>query len=356
MKIAIVNDTHWGARNDSPIFADYVSKFYKEIFFPKIDELGIDTVFHLGDILDRRKFINFATAKRLEDDFMKPLRDRDITLHLLIGNHDTYYKNTNELNGPSRLYGLGAGENKLHIYKDEPVELEFDSTKIMLSPWICKENEEASLEAFRNTKAQILMGHFEIAGIEMDKGYVCEHGLSMNIFKKFDAVYSGHFHHPSVTNNIIYLGAPYEMTWTDYGGKRGFSIFDTRTLQMEHVRNPFKLFHKIHYDDSDLTVEDVENLDVSVLTGTYVKVIILDKTNPHLFEIFLDKIDKAGAADIRVVEENLSLDLIDDKDVIDEAQDTITIMSNFVDALQTNRDKKKIKDVLRELYNESNAL
>ena len=59
MKIAVLNDTHWGARNDSPAFVNYFNRFYDEIFFPYLQENNIKTVIHLGDVVDRRKFINF---------------------------------------------------------------------------------------------------------------------------------------------------------------------------------------------------------------------------------------------------------------------------------------------------------
>ena len=62
MKIALLNDTHFGARNDSPAFLDYFMRFYNEIFFPYCKENNITTLIHLGDVVDRRKFINFKTA------------------------------------------------------------------------------------------------------------------------------------------------------------------------------------------------------------------------------------------------------------------------------------------------------
>ena len=57
MKIAVVNDTHWGVRNDNRALADYQKKFWEEIFFPYLKENDIKTIFHLGDIVDRRKYM-----------------------------------------------------------------------------------------------------------------------------------------------------------------------------------------------------------------------------------------------------------------------------------------------------------
>jgi len=355
MKIAVINDTHWGARNDNAVIADFIIKFYREVFFPYLKENNIKTIFHLGDVTDRRKYINYVTAKNLEDNFMKVCHEQGIELYMIAGNHDTFYKNTNDVNSLNQLYGNSKYDN-IHLYWKRPVELEMDGCNIMLSPWICSENEQETYEMFTKTKAQILMGHFEIAGFEMDKGHICDHGMDKKVFHKFDSVYSGHFHQPSKHGNISYLGAPYEMTWNDYDCKRGFNVFDTNTREMTHVRNPFRLFHKIMYDDANMTIEDVANLDTSLLTNTFIKVIVQNKENPYIFDLFLDRIQKAGAADIKVVEDHMNLDVIDDDALIDEAQDTMTILKQYIDNLETSADKVKLENFLRGLHSEAISL
>jgi DNA repair exonuclease SbcCD nuclease subunit len=352
MKIAILNDTHWGARNDNAAFAEYFIKFYREIFFPYLRENDIKTVFHLGDLADRRKYINFVTAKNLEENFIKVCKDDGIELHMIVGNHDTFYKNTNEVNTLRQLYGESSYEN-MHLYWNKPVELDMDGCKIMLSPWICQDNYQASMDAFKNTKAEILMGHFEIAGYEMMRGQLCDHGMDRNIFKKFDAVYSGHFHHPSTHGNISYLGAQYEMTWTDYDQKRGFSVFDTQTRSVTYVENPYKMFHKIVYDDTDMTIEDIAHLDTKHLTNTFIKVIVTTKSNPYIFDLFLDRLQAASPCDIKVVEDHMNLDVVDESELVDEAQDTLTILKSYVQNLEFNGDKIKVERVLDELYKEA---
>jgi DNA repair exonuclease SbcCD nuclease subunit len=355
LKIAIVNDTHWGVRNDNKALADYQAKFWNEIFFPYLKENNIKTVFHLGDIVDRRKYINFVTAKRLEDEFIKPCADNDIELYIVAGNHDTFFKNTNEVNALRQLYGSSSYEN-LHLYWDEPVELDMDGCKIMLSPWMCADNWEKSIQAFNATQAQILMGHFEITGFEMDKGHICTGGMDKNIFSKFDAVYSGHFHQPSSHGNISYLGAQFEMTWSDYDQKRGFSVFDTETREIEYVQNPLHIFHKIWYDDTNMTIEDVANLDTSQLTNTYIKVIITNKENPYIFDLFLDRLQQSQAADIKVVEDHMNMDVVDETELVDEAQDTMTILRNYIDNLEIKADKQKVEQYVQELYQEAISL
>lgn len=352
MKIAVITDTHFGARNDNAILAKKYQEFYDNVFFPTLDERNIKTVLHLGDLTDRRKYINFVTAKFLEDSFIGPLAERGIETHIILGNHDTYYKNTNEVNSLRQLYGK-TNHTNLHFYENGPVELTFDSLKIMLSPWVCASNYSDSCKAYQDTDAQILMGHFEIQGFEMMRGQLCDHGFEKKIFNKFDSVYSGHFHHPSSHDNITYLGAPYEMNWSDYDGKRGFHILDTETRKMEFIENPYRVFHKINYDDSDMTVEDISHLDTSLLTDTFLKVIINKKSNPYIYDLFLDRLQQSGAADIKVVEDNVSLDAIDSSELVDEAQDTITIISKYIESVETNVNKDRINRLVKEIYAEA---
>ena len=98
MKVAIITDQHFGARNDSTHFLDFYEKFYNEIFFPTIKSAGIDTVLILGDTFDRRKYVNFFTLKRAKQMFFDPLAQMGVDVHMLAGNHDTYFKNTNDVN------------------------------------------------------------------------------------------------------------------------------------------------------------------------------------------------------------------------------------------------------------------
>ena len=352
MKIAVINDTHWGARSDNVAFADYFIKFYKEVFFPTLREQGIKTVFHLGDVTDRRKYINFLTAKNLEENFMKVCADEGIDLHIIAGNHDTFFKNTNEVNSLRQLYGTSSYSN-LHIYWEKPVELDMDGFKVMLSPWLCADNWEKSFEMYKKTDAQVLFGHFEFQGFEMMKGQLCDHGLDKKVFNKFDAVYSGHFHHPSTIDNITYLGAPYEMNWSDYNQRRGFNIFDTETREVTHVVNPFRMFHKIMYDDTDMTIEDIAKYETKDLTNTFIKVIVTNKSNPYLFDLFLDRLQAAAPSDIRVVEDHTNLDVIDESELVDEAQDTLTILKQYVQNLEFTGDKVRVEKILDDLYQEA---
>ena len=350
MKIAIITDMHIGVRGDSQVFLDNQERFFANVFFPYLDENEIDTVFDLGDTFDRRKFINYNTLKRGKEFFFDELAKRNIEYHALVGNHSVYYTNTNDINSMDLL--LREYDN-FTLYENEAVELQKGSTKFLMTPWITKNNRDAILTKVENTDADVLLGHLEVKGFEMMRGTVCTHGLDMDVFKSFENVFSGHFHHPSKYSNIEYLGAPYEMTWSDYGGKRGFHTFDTETKDLTFVENPYRIFHKIDYDDEDMTVDDINGLDMSMLEDAYIKVIVKNRTNAYLYDLFMNKLGESGAVDIKSIDDSLNLENVGAEEILDETKDTKEILHQYIDGLDTNIDKQKIKSLVNELYFEA---
>lgn len=354
-KIALITDQHFGVRNDNQAFLDYFEEFYNEIFFPYIDKHGITTIIDLGDTFDRRKYVSFHSLYRAQKMFFDEIDKRDIDFHVLVGNHDTYYKNTNEVNSPELL--LKEKYPKFHIYSS-PAEIEIDGMSSLMMPWICPANQDECLELVHNSKARIMFSHLELSGFQMYKGQFSMHGLEMKTFDKFESVLSGHYHHKSSKGNIDYLGSPYEMTWGDYDDDRGFHILDTETLDLEYVKNPYKMFYKIKYNDEG--VESYKDLleDLCLrfddFTDRFVKLIITNKTNAYWFDQLVDEITSAGVFNLQVVEDHMYMDLEDDVDILAGTEDTITILSKYVNQLEISaKSKKKVDRLVKELYNEA---
>ena len=349
MKIALITDTHWGVRNDNISFLDNNKLFLDKIFFPYIGENDINTIIHLGDIVDRRKFININTATRLRQDFLNPIDSRCIDLHIIAGNHDTYYKNTNEVNALRELI-VGKYEYT-YVYDEQPVEKIFDGLPILLIPWICDKNHKETIEAINATKAQIAMGHLEISGFQMYKGSPPSHGQESSVFSKFDMVMSGHYHHKSDNGHIFYLGSHAEFTWSDYDDPKGFHVFDTETRELTFIKNTYTMFEKVWYDDSK---EIIENVGIDHLKNKIVKVIVSNKDNLYEFDRFVDKIQNIGVIDLQIVEDHLHLDLEGDETIVDEAEDTITIFRKHINNIDINeKQKQKIDTLMTKLYQEA---
>lgn len=344
MKIAIVNDSHFGARNDSSLFLDHFTQFYTEVFFPYCEEHEIDTVLHLGDFFDRRKYINFNTLSTVKENILNPMVDKGINLYLTVGNHDSYFKNTLRINSPNELL---ASYDNIHV-NTNPVDLVFDGTSISMIPWITGDNKEEIFSFLKSTKSSIVCGHFELNGYEVFRGVKFKGGMEDTILKRFEMVLSGHFHSKYTKNNVFYLGTQYQITFSDLNDQKGFHVLDTDTRELEFVENPNRMFYSLEYDDKSSV--DFEYLDEK-FTNKFVKVIVINKTNNNLFEKYIDKLYNLDVADLSVVEDFSSED--EEQSNVDLKKDTIDIIFEEVDNLETVLDKTILKKNLKILYMEA---
>lgn len=349
MKVAIITDTHCGAGNDNQSFNEFFLRFYEEVFFPYLKEHNIKTVLHLGDTFDRRKYVNFNTLHSWQKRFFQPLHDWCDRVDILIGNHDTYYKNTNSVNSVEELLKIYP---KFNIYT-QATEATLDNLKVLYVPWICEDNLTHSLNMIDTTSAQACMGHLELIGFEMYAGHInADKGLRGELFDKFYLTLSGHFHQKSSRGSVHYLGAPYAMMWGDWGSNKGFHILDTDTMQLSFIENPIQIFHKIYYNDTNETLETLLQKDHSKIAGMFVKVIVQKKNNPYWFDQFFENLQKHNPADISVIESTIEDSNSEDVS-IDEAKDTLTILKECVELLDVGEHKNPLNDLLRDLYIEA---
>ena len=350
MKVAIINDTHCGTRNSSDIFLDNAEKFYDDVFFPYLLENDIRHIIHLGDFFDNRKFINFKCLNRIRNCFLKPLRQHGITMDIIRGNHDVFYKNTGELNSLKEL--LGHYMNEVHIIHD-PTVMDYDGLQMALVPWIDADNEERSIKFIKECKADIMAGHFDIIGYEMMKGIKCEHGLDRSLFKRFEAVYSGHFHTKSSQDNITYLGSQMEFFWNDAHDNKYFHILDTSTRELEAIRNPHTLHHRIRYDDS---TTDYMEYDLSQVDNKFVKIVVINRKNQFTFDRFVDRIQNRDIHDLKIQEtfdEFIGSNVGDDEISL---EDTTELLNTYIDGVETELSKERIKKDVYNLMTEAQSL
>ena len=350
MKIAILGDTHFGVRNDAKHFHNFFEKFYAEVFFPFLKENEIDTVIQLGDLFDRRKYINFLSLAESRRYFFDRLREENVHLHALVGNHDIFWRHSLEVNSPALLL---KDYDNITLWS-KPGTLEIDGAVFDMIPWICNDNEQEIRDFVAQSNSPYCIGHFELLGYYMARGQLSHEGYADDFLKNYDQVYSGHYHSRSCSadGKVIYLGTPYELFWSDYQDQKGFGVFDTHSKRFDFVPNNNRIFYKIKYDDSEMTVDSIRNVNFKKYENTYIKIVVVNKTNPYIFDKMLDELYKVNPIDVTIVDDTTGL-VNDEDDTVDQAEDTLTILSNYIDQQTLQVEPEKLKTVMRELYLEA---
>ena len=314
----------------------------------------MDTILCLGDVTDRRKFLNYQTLSFAKHMFFEPARERGITIHWTLGNHDLPFKHSLQLSSHEAFREY----TNVKVYQSAAV-VSFRDTPVLLVPWLCDENVTTDMNLIRSFEGAVVMGHFEFGGFEMYRGVPNAHGMSIDDFKHFKLVLSGHYHHRSSHGNIHYLGAPYEMVWSDCDDDRGFHWWTPETHDLEFVRNPYHLFYKFTYDDANQPSPYVKSLldrmTAANLTQKIVKILVKQKTQPIWFDTFSDAVLKLGAHDIQFVDDT-AWSLEDFNGVEhNDALDTLTLIHNYVNGLPwaNSEVQRDVTSLLSELYQEA---
>ena len=139
------------------------------------------------------------------------------------------------------------------------------------------------------------------------------------------------------------------MTWQDYNDPRGFHIFDLETRKLDFIQNPYSLFERFEYDDS---VFDPDGVDTNAFADKYVKIIVVNKTDLYKFDKFINRVYQRNPLDVKIVEDFSEFT----EGEVDEninLEDTSSVLSNYIDSLETEVDKEKIKSFMKTLYTEA---
>ena len=337
MKIALIGDSHFGVRNDSPYFMEQQAEYFKDYFFPYLKLNEIKDVIHLGDIFDKRKQINFVSLRHTISNFINPIIENGINFHFIVGNHDSYFKSSSELISAKLLFE-SIPNNNFKIY-DKIEEVMFDSRRFLMVPWIFPNEQEEAKEKISLSPADVVCGHIELNGIAFEGSSISRKGLSPDLFAHFDHTFFGHFHKPSQ----FYVGSPYQMRWSDYGEKKRIIVYDTESNKQESVYFDNEVFIKLTYPG--------DNLDNYSLTNKIVRIIVKEKDSIQDFEEYIRKIEEMSPYDIDIKEEYLYLNVIGDVEDTDN-KSTIDIILESIDMI-TNispGEKLVVKEIMNRLY------
>ena len=356
MKVAILNDTHFGVRNSSDIFMQYQKDFYNKTFFPYLDKHGIKDILHLGDFFDNRRSINYKTLNFTREVFLDKLREMGYHMDIIPGNHDNFYNNTDEICALKETMGYYLDEVTIHM---DPDIVDYETYRIALVPWINRSNIDETrnfLASLPMKNISLIAGHFELGGFEMIRG-VYSHGdpdmITPKDLEPFSVI-SGHFHKKSQKGNIKYLGAQMQFTWNDCDEKKYFHVLDTETGKILPVRSPLTIFERINYDDNDPDI-DWETIDVVQYENKFIKIFVENKTDLALFNRFVDRMYSIDTHDIKIIENFQGMiDHNHDGSESDQIMSTEQIIDDYINNLEINNMQFSV-DVLKnkfsKLYN-----
>lgn len=241
----MVGDTHLGQYKSADLWHETTLKLFKSIVDTCIRR-DIKTIVHLGDFFDNRRHLN---VKTLYTGLQIADLLKDFETYIIIGNHDTFYKDKIE---PTSLSIFGEHGN-IHIIHEIT---KFDDA--IMVPWGANMKDVPD--------AKYLLGHLEINGFPVVQGYEFEKAdITIKDFKRFGKVYSGHFHIPSHKGNITYLGAALQTNFGDTGSKRGYYIFDNDELEFVEFNDGPKF----------VVITTADPVEPQKITGNIVKMIYL---------------------------------------------------------------------------------
>jgi len=345
-KIAILGDTHFGARSSNRVVEYWQRKFFEECFWPEIKNQGITEIIQTGDYFDNRKSIDLQSLAFQKEVFVDKVAEYECNAHVIVGNHDIPYRNTLKNNSISQIL---TREKGFHVYSDTD-DVEIGSRTITFMPWICRDNVEKLSQRIRDG-GDIMVGHFEISGFVMHPGMMSKHeGLQMGDFGGWEKVLSGHYHTQSHNANIQYVGTPYQMNWNDANSKHGFWILDTTDDSMVFHENPFYFFNKFVWEG-----ECKEPVNGPGVENGFVKVIVKKKGNFEEFENFIDSINFQQPYDLKIVESFEEFNQDNVHDMIKMTSTTETI-EEYIESVGTDLNKETIKKMMVEIYEEALSL
>lgn len=231
-RVWLITDTHFGIRNNSLEWLEIQKNYFHRFFIPLLKEKSKagDVLLHCGDVFDSRSSLNLLVMNEALEIFEEI--SRIMPIHIILGNHDIYKKNTNDVHSVKIMKWIP----NINIY-EEPTVLDFSGKKLLLMPWRNSKEEEA--KCIKENPADFLFCHTDVAGLKFNKHTTIEEGLELSTMKSFRKVYAGHIHYSQHKGNFRMLGSPYQMTRSDMNNEKGIWMLDLSTEKEDYYPNNF---------------------------------------------------------------------------------------------------------------------
>ena len=259
MKLAVFTDLHLGIKQDDSSWHE-VALQWCDSMADTLRERGVKDIVFLGDFFHNRNTICVDTLN-VTSKFLKKLKD--FNLHMILGNHDLYYKKEYT----TSAVNIFDGFPNIKIYQT-PEYMTVGNKKLLFCGWGYNPMDY---------KADVLFTHAEISTFKFNETQTCEDGfLCSDLLKNYNIIYTGHFHLRQTrkykNGEVRYVGNPFQMDYSDEHDKKGFDIFDTETGEREFIENTISpKFVRIKL--SDLIKMDLDVIP-NIIKNSYFKLLI----------------------------------------------------------------------------------
>lgn len=344
MKIFIISDTHFGVRNSSKEWLKLMVEWWDKKFVETIKNNYTpgDYVLHLGDLFDIRPHTDELVRHTVKNLIKKFVYDFPVNFYIMAGNHDVYYKSTNEVSSLDSLEGITSEYKEFKIVK-EPLDIIKDDIKISLVPW------ESNIEKLENNilkaKGDYLFLHTDINEMRYgkEKNRIIENGINRKLLDNFKKIFSGHIHWRSKKGKVEYVGSPYELNKSDIGNEKYITILNLEDGSTEYVLNDYSPKFKIINYENEESFKGVKNND-------FVEVLLNNDKIEDFKNFIKEKGEKLKNYDVRYVNTNVELE-----NTIDIKNALVNNDDSYIKNLIINLEKENVKNLLLEVYKEFDA-
>jgi hypothetical protein len=264
MKV-IIGDLHFGRKNNSRERHDETMLFFEQFLFPMVDKLLVQhpsaECVCTGDIFDAGQSIDTHVSNDCYTVFERLGQRMPTTAY--IGNHDLLARNIREVKHSAKGLKHIPGIRLIESYEEHDGIAYLPFYKLKLE-------ERAFVE---QCECDIIFTHTDIEGFYYGGKMIdaSPKALPFEIFSKFKMAFNGHIHKKQLKGNVLNVGTPYQMKFTDVDNPCHIHIYNEKTNKVNLVKNnvspKFKLFH--FYQFLDNTVAEAR----TQVTNNYCRVI-----------------------------------------------------------------------------------
>lgn len=351
----VFSDIHFGLKLNSEIhlkIAQDTIKWLESL----IDKHQINNIIFCGDWFHQRASVSVNTMNKAYES-LKSLASKVSNFYMIVGNHDSYYKNS-------------ASVNSLKVFE------QFDNIKVIDSLEIVKIGQykcgfcpwgfsrEQLQEAFIDD-VDLLFGHFEPSGVRVDGGRLIEFGpySAKDLTDICPQVFSGHYHQHQTVNTktgyVQFVGSTMQQNWGDYEEERGCIIFDESDLKpkcpIQFIENTVApKFKKYLYSD---IIKRNKLPSKSEITGNFVKIVVDQAYKFSDIQKLITKLNTASPLSVEVeyfYSEKIQYKELTSPESIKTNEDYIKdfIYGDFVE-FPENIDKDFLYELSMSIYSEA---